>query len=133
MIHLSKICYNNFNCYSRVLKTWKFVSISVSINSATGKVVINNNGPNNITTWIVIWILFFWLLILILWQNAYYFHYLHLYLFTLNLPINSNIRAWKAGCLWRHEFTLYGCKFTIHFHIWLFCDVIDRLLFVWRY
>ena len=31
----------------------------------------------------------------------------------------------KAGGLWRHEFAIFGYKLTIHFHIWLFCDVTD--------
>ena len=43
------------------------------------------------------------------------------------------IRARKVGGLWRHEFAICGYKLTIHFHIWWFCNVTDRLLFVSGY
>ena len=46
----------------------------------------------------------------------------------------TNIRARKAGGLWRHEFATYCDKLTIHFHMRLFCNVTDRLFIirVWK-
>ena len=38
-----------------------------------------------------------------------------------------------VGGQWRHEFAIYGYKLTVHFHIWWFCDVTVRLLFVCGY
>ena len=52
--------------------------------------------------------------------------------------IITNIKyfaLWEATILqntvW--EYAIYGYKLTVHFHIWLFCDVTDRLLFVCGY
>ena len=38
-----------------------------------------------------------------------------------------------VGGQWRHEFAIYWYKLTNHYHIWWFCDVTDRLLFVCGY
>ena len=44
-----------------------------------------------------------------------------------------NILTRIVGGQWRHEFAINGYKLTVHVHIWWFCDVTGRLLFVCGY
>ena len=49
------------------------------------------------------------------------------------LSFTLNIRTRKADDLCRHELAIYVYKLTIHFHIWLLCDVTVRQVFAHAY